>query len=159
MTESISDSSSPLRFALVDEEATVALAERVAPLLQPGDLVILSGPLGAGKTFFARALCRALGLPEEERVTSPTFTLVNEYETKLPVSHADVYRLGSEEEVFELGREAQRDAGRVLLIEWGSPYIELLGGDAIVFEFTVDPRAAEVSGSGKRAEELRRALG
>src|SRR5690606_28281610 len=104
------------------------------------DLLILSGELGAGKTFFTRALCHALGLPEEERVTSPTFTLVHEYAARLPVSHADLYRLESEEQVSELGLDAQRDDGRLVIVEWGLPYLELLGGEALVLELTATPR-------------------
>ncbi len=154
-----SDSSLP-EWLLDSEDDTVALATRVAPLLKAGDLVVLSGPLGAGKTFFARALCHALGLPEEERVTSPTFTLIQEYGTVPPVSHADLYRLKNEAEVFELGLDSQRDDGRVVLVEWGAPYVDLLGGDAIVIELDVEPRRkARVSGTGPRALAVRASLG
>lgn len=143
---------------LASEADTEALAARLAPLLRAGDLVILSGPLGAGKTFLARALCHALGLPEEERVTSPTFTLIQEYGTVPPVSHADLYRLKNEAEVFELGLDSQRDEGRLVLVEWGAPYEQLLGGDAIVVELAIDPRRAKVTGNGQRAREVCAAL-
>jgi tRNA threonylcarbamoyladenosine biosynthesis protein TsaE len=115
-------------------------------------LLILTGPLGSGKTFLARALCRALGLAASARVTSPTFTLVHEYDTDPPVAHADLYRLSSAEQVRELGLDAQRDEGRVLLVEWGEPYIELLGGDALVVELALDPRRASfrATGAGSR---------
>ncbi len=159
-TTPVSDSALPCpTWELETEADTTALARRLAPLLRGGDLVVLSGPLGAGKTFLARELCHALGLPEEERVTSPTFTLVQEYGTAPPVSHADLYRLKNEAEVFELGLDAQRDEGRLVLVEWGAPYVEVLGGDAIVVELEVDPRRARVVGAGARASEVRRALG
>ena len=139
---------------LKTERATRALAERVAPHLRAGDLLVLSGPLGSGKTFFARALCRALGLPPEVRVPSPTFTLVHEHPTAPPVSHADLYRLRDENDVRGLGLDAQRDDGRVLLVEWGEPYVEALGGDALVLELSLGPRRAKLYATGRRSREL-----
>ena len=146
-------------FDLPTRRSTQQLAERLAPLLAHSDLVVLSGPLGSGKTFFSRALCRALGLPRAERVTSPTFTLIHEHETRLPLSHADLYRLNGPEQVRELGLDAQRDDGRILLVEWGEPYIDLLGGDALVVTFALDPRRASVSSTGQRSRVLSIALG
>ncbi|NLE88909.1 MAG: tRNA (adenosine(37)-N6)-threonylcarbamoyltransferase complex ATPase subunit type 1 TsaE [Myxococcales bacterium] len=145
-------------YALPTEEHTERLAAALAPHLAAGDLVVLSGELGAGKTFFTRALCRALGLPEHVRVTSPTFTLVHEYDARLPVSHADLYRLQAEEEVLELGLDAQRDDGRVLVVEWGAPFVEVLGGDALLLDFAVMPRRVAVSATGPRGTELLQAL-
>jgi tRNA threonylcarbamoyladenosine biosynthesis protein TsaE len=139
---------------LPDPRATRALAARVAPLLARGDLVILHGPLGSGKTFFARALCRALGLPAHVRVPSPTFTLVHEHPTEPPISHADLYRLRDGADVQRLGLDAQRDDGRVLLVEWGEPYIDLLGGDALVVELSLDPRRAALRATGERSRAL-----
>lgn len=139
---------------LSSERVTRELAARVAPHLQPGDLVVLSGPLGSGKTFFARALCRALGLPPRVRVPSPTFTLVHEHPTTPPVSHADLYRLRDENDVRGLGLDAQRDDGRVLLVEWGEPYVAALGGDALVLELSVGPRRAKLRATGPRSTAL-----
>lgn len=143
---------------LPDEAATERLAERLAPWLRAGDLVILDGPLGSGKTFFTRALCRALGLPEEVRVPSPTFTLVHEHATEPPLAHADVYRLSDEDQVEQLGLEAQRAEGYVVVVEWGRPYIDVLGGDALVVSFTLDPRTAELSATGPSSSKLLRAV-
>lgn len=136
------------RVELPNRRATRKLAEAVAPLLEPGGLVILSGPLGSGKTFFTRALCRALGLPRHARVTSPTFTLVQEYPTQPPIAHADLYRLSALEQVRELGLDAARDEGRLLVVEWGEPYVDFLGGDALVIEFFMDPRRAVLRATG-----------
>jgi len=83
---------------LPNRRATRRLARRIGAALAPGDALILSGPLGAGKTFLVRALCRALGLPEREPVQSPTFTLLREWPTRPRIAHADLYRLGSLEE-------------------------------------------------------------
>ncbi len=153
MTDSV------LEFDLPTRRATQRLAQLLAPTLKPSDLLILSGPLGAGKTFFARALCRALGLPQSARVPSPTFTLVHEHETTPPLSHADLYRLNGAEQVRALGLDSQRDDGRILLVEWGEPYIEVLGGDALLLELALDPRRAAVSGTGRRSRAILAALG
>jgi len=148
----------PLSFALDTEEATVALARRIAPWLAPGHLLILDGPLGSGKTFFTRALCYALGLPEEARVPSPTFTLVHEHETLPPLAHADVYRLSSEDDVVELGLEAQRAEGYLVVVEWGKPYLAVLGGDALIISLTHDPRTAELNATGPSSSKILEAV-
>ncbi|MBL0195377.1 MAG: tRNA (adenosine(37)-N6)-threonylcarbamoyltransferase complex ATPase subunit type 1 TsaE [Myxococcales bacterium] len=117
--------------------ATRALAGRVARRLVPGDLVLLEGELGAGKTFFARALLRALGVPAARAITSPTFILVNEYEaTRGPVLHADLYRLRESageagealaQEAAALGLRERRGEGAVVLVEWSRGAEEVLG--------------------------------
>jgi tRNA threonylcarbamoyladenosine biosynthesis protein TsaE len=143
--------------SLPNRRATKLLARAVSRRLVPGDLFILTGPLGAGKTFFVRAVCRSLGLDRSVRVTSPTFTLVHEYGTVPPLVHADLYRLNTPSEsssdptLFALLE--QRDEGRVLFVEWGAPFVEALGGDAVVIELMVSPRAARISSTGPRARE------
>jgi tRNA threonylcarbamoyladenosine biosynthesis protein TsaE len=144
---------------LPTRRTTIQLARRLAPTLESGDLVILSGPLGSGKTFFTRALCRALGLPASVRVTSPTFTLVHEYATSLPVAHADLYRMQRPDEVRELGLDAMRDDGWLVVAEWAEPYRAVLGGDALLIRFTLDPRTAMLRALGPRGERVVDALG
>ncbi len=144
--------------ALPNRRATKLLARAVSRRLAPGDLFVLTGPLGAGKTFFVRAVCRALGLHRSVRVTSPTFTLVHEYETVPPLVHADLYRLeGASEASFTdptlLALAEQRDDGRVLFVEWGAPFVDALGGDAVVIELDVSPRTARVAATGPRSRE------
>jgi tRNA threonylcarbamoyladenosine biosynthesis protein TsaE len=101
---------------LPDEAATEKLGARIAKGLKPGDLVALSGELGAGKTTLARAVLRNLGVAEE--VPSPTFTLVQSYDTgTLAVCHFDLYRLTGGEELAELGLDEALQNGAVL-VEW-----------------------------------------
>jgi tRNA threonylcarbamoyladenosine biosynthesis protein TsaE len=150
---------SELTFDLPTRRSTQKLAQLIAPTLAESDLVILTGPLGSGKTFFVRALCRALGLPATQRVTSPTFTLVQEHDTVPPLAHADLYRLNGPEQLRELGLDAQRDDGRLLLVEWGEPYIAELGGDALLLTLALDPRRAVVSATGRRSRAILAELG
>ena len=146
------------RFPLVDAEATAALGARIAPLLQAGDSVLLYGPLGMGKSTLARGLIRALTGPDED-VPSPTFTLVQVYETDPPVAHFDLYRLTRPEEAFEIGLDEALDTG-VALIEWperlGDDLERALGPDrlSIVISEDGDGRVATVSGVGAWAKKI-----
>jgi tRNA threonylcarbamoyladenosine biosynthesis protein TsaE len=113
------------------------LGADIAALLAPGDLVLLSGDLGAGKTFLARTVARALGV--HVRVTSPTFALVHEYESAGggTLVHADLYRLREPaegaaslgQEVARLGLRERRAEGAILLVEWGQEAVDALGGE------------------------------
>ncbi|MDI6710098.1 MAG: tRNA (adenosine(37)-N6)-threonylcarbamoyltransferase complex ATPase subunit type 1 TsaE [Bacillota bacterium] len=97
-------------------EETLALGAALGQLLRPGDLLCLSGDLGAGKTAFAQGVARGLGV--EGPVTSPTFIIVNEYEGRLPFYHFDVYRLDDPEEITLLGFDDYLEGNGVTLIEW-----------------------------------------
>ena len=132
----------PITLPLSSRRATKALARALARALGPGDLVIVSGPLGAGKTFLVRAALRELGFPEGLAVTSPTFSLVHEYDTTPRLLHADLYRIAGPEEVAPLGLAEERAQGAALIVEWGEPYVAELGGDPLVVELVVTPAAA-----------------
>ena len=105
-----------MRITLSDAEATTRLGQVIAPLLAPGDSVLLYGPLGMGKSTLARGLIRALTTPDED-VPSPTFTLVQFYDSEPPVAHFDLYRLTRPEEAFEIGLDEALDEG-CAVIEW-----------------------------------------
>ena len=110
-------SAHPIHLHLPEEADTVAFAGRLAPLLQPGDTLLLSGPIGAGKSAFARALIRTR-LNRAEDVPSPTFTLVQTYNhPDGDIWHCDLYRLTHPDEIFELGLDEAFETA-ICLIEW-----------------------------------------
>ena len=111
-------------------EETEALGAELAVRLEPGDVVAFTGDLGAGKTAFVRGLARGLGIPD--RVTSPTFTIVNEYEGgRLPLFHFDLYRLASSDELFEIGWEDYLRRGGVCAVEWSENAAGALERDTV----------------------------
>ncbi len=132
--------------ALPDLVATAALAGRIAPLLRPGDAVALWGGLGAGKTTLAREILRALGVSED--VPSPTFTLVQTYETpRLTVAHYDLYRLKSPRELDELGfRDALEDGAA--LVEWPERAPDYLPDETLHLRLSLDGDARRVRITG-----------
>ena len=106
-----------MEFVTNSEQETEELGARLAERLEPGAVIAFTGDLGAGKTAFTRGLARGLGIAD--RVTSPTFTIVNEYEGgRLPLFHFDMYRLGSSDELFDIGWEDYLARGGVCAVEW-----------------------------------------
>ena len=114
-----------MEFVSDSVEQTEALGARLAGALGPGAVVAFTGDLGAGKTAFIRGLARGLGVPG--RVTSPTFTIVDEHEGgRLPLFHFDLYRLGCADELFDIGWEDYLARGGVCAVEWSERMEELL---------------------------------
>jgi tRNA threonylcarbamoyladenosine biosynthesis protein TsaE len=135
---------------LDDETATDRLGEAVASALKPGEAVCLSGPLGAGKSTLARALIRRLTTSDEE-VPSPTFTLVQFYESaKLKVAHFDLYRLSSAEEAYEIGLDEALEDGAAI-IEWPQRLEGHLPADRLDIEIALDGEARQVTMTGHGA--------
>ena len=122
-----------MEFVTECEQETEALGERLAGRLEPGAVVAFTGDLGAGKTAFPRGLARGLGI--SGRVTSPTFTVVNEYEGgRLPLFHFDMYRLGSSDELFGIGWEDYLARGGVCAVEWSENVSDALEEGTIFVE-------------------------
>ncbi len=109
---------------------TEALGEKLAGKLRGGEVIAFTGDLGAGKTAFTRGLARGLGIAD--RVTSPTFTIVNEYEGgRLPLFHFDMYRLSCSDELYDIGWEDYLARGGVCAVEWSEIVEDALEADAI----------------------------
>ncbi len=110
---------------------TEAVGAALAQRLTPGTVIAYRGDLGAGKTAFTRGLAKGLGIAES--VTSPTYTIVNEYTSgRLPLFHFDMYRLGSEEELFDIGWEDYLERGGVCAVEWSENVWDALEQPIIV---------------------------
>lgn len=130
-----------MKYALLTDsvQSTRSLAGAIAQLARPGDVVLLAGELGAGKTAFAQGFGVALGV--KEPITSPTFVLARDYdEGRLPLHHLDVYRLGQMNEVFDIGLPEALDDGGVTLIEWGDAIMPALPADFLEVRLTFGTR-------------------
>lgn len=154
-----------IRAATTSVDGTRALAAEIASLSAPGDLIVLAGDLGTGKTAFAQGFARGLGV--EEPVTSPAFILVRTYDDgRLPLVHLDVYRLETMQEMVDLGIAELLDGGGVTLVEWGDAVTPALPADflEVRLEATGDPddRLVTIRSVGPawppRADALRRAV-
>lgn len=130
-----------LRVVTVSPEETRIIGACLAPTLLPGDVISLGGELGAGKTVFVQGLATALGA--QGRVTSPTFTIVHEYDARYPIVHLDIYRLNSFQELLDIGFEEFLDPKAIVLLEWGDAVEPLLPRSHL----RVDLRRPDVDGA------------
>lgn len=146
-----------LRLALGTRRDTQALGRALAATLRAGDLVVLEGSLGAGKTFLVQAIARGLGVPAAQPVTSPTFEILHEFEGRVPIVHADLYRLASGEPLDELGLLEGIGAAAVTLVEWGERFADQLGNDGLWVSIELrsgNQRVCELSARGERGKAL-----
>lgn len=117
-------------------EATRGHAQALAANLQPGDVVALAGPLGAGKTQFVKGLAAGLGVADPRGVNSPTFTLIQEYHGRITLYHLDAYRLASARELDALGFDELLDAGGIVVVEWADRVTPLMPDQTIWINLT-----------------------
>jgi tRNA threonylcarbamoyladenosine biosynthesis protein TsaE len=146
-----------LELELDSEADTLALARSLAAVLEGGDMIGLEGGLGAGKTTFTRAAVYGLGVPEETAVTSPTFALLHQYQGRLPIAHADFYRLADEVELEELGVDELLEEGSVLFVEWGRKFPRMAGRTALWVELEIVSdlaRRARLRPQGARGDAI-----
>ena len=132
---------------------TEAIGAALGKILQPGTVIAYRGDLGAGKTAFTRGLARGLGV--KESVTSPTYTIVNEYLSgSMPLFHFDMYRLGSEDELFDIGWEDYLERGGVCAVEWSENVWGAME-DAVIVTISClgeDTRKIEIEGGDRIAD-------
>jgi len=142
-------------------DQTRALAGALGPVVAPGDLVLLTGDLAAGKTTFAQGLGRSLGVAEA--ITSPTFTLHRRYRGRVEFNHLDVYRIDQLEEVADLGLPELLDGDGVTLIEWGDVVAPVVPADYLEVRISLgegdDDRRFELEPVGPRWKARVRSLG
>jgi tRNA threonylcarbamoyladenosine biosynthesis protein TsaE len=141
-------------------DETRAFAGRIAAVVQPGDFILLTGELGAGKTVFVQGLARALGF--QGPVTSPTFVLVQHYPGRIPVVHADLYRMGTRAEVDDLAL-TELGEGSVTVVEWGEAARSSIDCEFLELFFEVDAgdlrRISAVPSGGSWARRLASLVG
>ena len=125
-----------MEFVTRNEAETEALGQRLGAVLKPGTVIAYYGDLGAGKTAFTRGIAR--GLEITDRVTSPTYTIVNEYEGRLPLFHFDMYRLDSSDDLFDIGWEDYLARGGICCVEWSERGEDVLE-NALVIAIHKDP--------------------
>jgi tRNA threonylcarbamoyladenosine biosynthesis protein TsaE len=152
--------SAPFTVRAATAEAMQALGERLGRALQPGDVVSLAGPLGAGKTTFVQGLARGAGVAPERHVASPTFALVNEHPGRVPLVHADLYRIVNRAELLELGLDDAFDRAAVA-IEWLDRFPDAAPADRLELVLAIDAdgaRTVTIAGAGVRGDALARSL-
>ena len=115
-------------------EETVDFGKKIGYLLNSGDIICLSGDLGTGKTALTNGIAKSLGIASY--ITSPTFTLVNEYEGRLPLYHFDVYRIAEPDEMFDIGFEEYINGQGITIIEWGEQIEEILPRQLVKIKIT-----------------------
>lgn len=124
------------KFVSKSENDTIEFANNLASLLKNGDIIVLSGDLGSGKTKFTQGILRHFGL--EDEISSPTFTIVNEYhKDEINIYHFDVYRLSDSDEFYAIGGDEYLNNG-ICIIEWGEIIEDILPNDYIKINFTKD---------------------
>lgn len=138
------------------EECSLLLGRSIGELLQPGDILTLKGDLGAGKTLLVRGIAGGLGVSPGIRITSPTFTLINEYSGRLYLYHLDLYRVAGPDELETLPWEESLFGNGVAAIEWPERLGSLLPSDHIEVDVLVtgdEKRKMRISGRGRRSRE------
>ena len=148
--------SSEFQFSSGDETVTERLGAALADALQPGDIIALHGQLGAGKTRLVQAVAKALDCGNQ-LVNSPTFTLIHEYDGRLPVYHVDAYRLKDCDEFLEIGGEEILAGDGVCLIEWADKVNDVLPRSHVAVTISVTgerTRSFQFSGTGARAVQI-----
>ncbi|WP_099189938.1 tRNA (adenosine(37)-N6)-threonylcarbamoyltransferase complex ATPase subunit type 1 TsaE [Tepidibacter mesophilus] len=139
---------------LKNEQETSEIGYRLGRLLNKGDVVCLIGDLGAGKTTITKSIAKALEV--DDYITSPTFTIVNEYDGKYPLYHFDVYRISSSEDMYEIGFEEYLYGDGICIIEWANLIEDILPDEYINIELNYKEEGREmiITTHGKHYENI-----
>lgn len=132
---------------------TIRIGRDIGGLLRPGDVVALVGELGAGKTQFIKGLAEGAGVGKSTYVSSPSFTLINEYPGRVPFYHVDLFRLEQEKEAEELGLEDYFQGGGITAVEWADKILSLLPKEMLLIHIAYtgkNTRSLEITGRGRR---------
>ncbi|MCF8127799.1 MAG: tRNA (adenosine(37)-N6)-threonylcarbamoyltransferase complex ATPase subunit type 1 TsaE [Deltaproteobacteria bacterium] len=146
-----------MRYRTESPEETVLLGRRLGRLLQPGDLVVLAGELGCGKTWFTKGIALGVGVLPHEVVTSPSFALMNEYEGRITLFHMDVYRLEKLQDFLDTGLDECFDGRGIVVMEWGDRWPEILPERRLNVGFSIlgeQTRELEMTGEHPRTNEI-----
>jgi tRNA threonylcarbamoyladenosine biosynthesis protein TsaE len=149
-------------FQTSNTSETIRMGKRLGRLLQPGDVVALVGDLGTGKTQFIKGLAEGVGVGRATYVSSPSFTLINEYPGRIPFYHIDLFRLESEKEAEGLGLEEYVRGNGITAIEWADKIPSLLPEALLLVKihYTGEhSRTLEITGKGERYQKLVKGLG
>lgn len=136
------------------EENTRQIGEKLGKMLFPGSIICLVGDLGVGKTTMTQSLAKSLEV--DDYITSPTFTIVNEYEGRMPLYHFDVYRIGCSEEMYDIGFDEYIDSEGVCIIEWANIIEDILPEDYLKIELNYKENGREMilTPFGEKYEEI-----
>ena len=150
-----------IEFVSPSPETTFEYGRMLGSLLLAGDVVALSGDLGAGKTCFVQGVSIGVGVLERSQITSPTFTLIQEYQGRLPIYHFDVYRLNREEDLYELGFEEYFYGEGITLIEWAERIPSCLPDEHLAIDLQIEPdltRRIRLTAVGNRYNDVLHAI-
>lgn len=150
-----------IQFVTHSLEETQALGKRIGSLLGPGTVIALTGDLGSGKTSFVQGLAKGLGVPDDYYITSPTFTLINEYPGRHTLFHVDLYRISDPEELDQIGLFDILKSDGVVAIEWAERLCGELPQEVIAMDLTIledDSRQIHIIAYGHNAVDLLKRL-
>jgi len=142
-------------------EDTLKIGKTIGENLDPGDVVALIGELGSGKTLLAQGIAQGICVPNEYRITSPTFTLINEYPGRIKLYHLDIYRLTGMEDLASLGYEDYFYGDGVVVIEWAEKVMDILPEESLIVRFQYldeQRRELKLEGHLRKMEKLSKAL-
>ncbi|AUN15799.1 P-loop ATPases [[Clostridium] sordellii] len=143
-----------VKIYLENEEQTKDIGYKLGQMVTPKSVICLIGDLGAGKTTMTQSLAKALEV--DDYITSPTFTIVNEYEGRIPLYHFDVYRIGSSDEMYDIGFDEYIDGDGVCIIEWANLIEDILPNEYLYIEMNYKETGREMilTPKGEKYEEI-----